>query len=222
MVSQVSQGVVQIGTMDGLGSGFVIDTPAGKAVITNAHVVGKEATVELWVGDVSLGAAQVLGVDEYLDLALIRLRNDQVSSGRLTALGLGNSNSVSTGQDVFVLGYPKGYSGPPTLTRGVVSRSYTVTMSNGEDATVIQTDAAVNSGNSGGPLLDRKGVVMGVIFAREVEGATGIGYATSANDLNRALSDLAAGRKNLKPTPSPTPGPTVSPTGNWGRSRKQH
>ena len=215
MVAGASRGVVQIGSTESWGSGFVLDTSAGKMVVTNAHVVGKDATVELWVDDTSLGSAQVLGVDEYLDLALIRLRTDQVTKGRLTALKPGNSDSVSTGQDVFVLGFPKGYPGPPTLTRGVVSRSYSDTMTNGEDVTVIQTDAAVNSGNSGGPLLDRKGVVLGVIFAREVDGATGIAYATSVNDLTRVLTDLSAGNSTRAPTPSPTPGPALSPTGNW-------
>ena len=214
MIAEASQSVVQIGATDGLGSGFVLDTPAGKAVVTNAHVVGTDATVSLWVDGLSLGEAQALGVDEYLDLALIRLRDDQVSRGRLTALRLGNSDTVGAGQDVFVLGYPQGYSGPPSLARGVVSRSYTETMDNGEDVTVIQTDAAVNAGNSGGPLLDRSGAVMGVIFAREVDGATGIAYATSSNDLRRVLRDLSEGSTRLVPTPSPTPVPTPT-AGGW-------
>ena len=149
MIARASANVLQVVSLDSIGSGFVLDTPAGKAVVTNAHIVGAESTVNLWIDDLDLGSAQVLGVDEYLDLALIRLRDDQVSRGRLTALRLGTSDSVATGQDVFVLGYPKGYTGPPTLTRGVVSRSFAETMSNGYDVTVIQTDAAVNSGNSG-------------------------------------------------------------------------
>ena len=212
--------MVQIASGNGYGSGFVVNTSAGKAVVTNAHVVGRETTVSLWADDLSLGAAEVLGVDEYLDLALIRLRADQVSRGELTSLAFGGSGVVSAGQDVFVLGYPKGYSGPPTLTRGVVSRYYTETLSNGDDATVIQTDAAVNSGNSGGPLLDRAGRVIGVIFAREVDGATGIAYATSSRDLQRVLGALSQRRSKLAPTPSPTPGPAVSPTGNWSEIRK--
>ena len=118
MVSGASSGVVQIGGTEGFGSGFVVDTPSGKAVITNAHVVGRDTTVNLWINDTALGAAQVLGVNEYLDLALIRLRNDQVSRGRLSAFQLGDSGKVMTGQDVFILGYPLGYTGPPTLARG--------------------------------------------------------------------------------------------------------
>ena len=228
MVSKASKGVVQIGSSTGLGSGFVLDTPTGKAVVTNAHVVAQDATVSLWIDSLSLGSAQVLGVDEYLDLALVRLRADQVSQGQLTALRLGNSDKVGAGQDIFIIGYPLGYSGPPSLSRGVVSRSYTETMANGADITVIQTDAAVNSGNSGGPLLDRSGTVMGVIFGGELDGSSGIAYATSSNDLIRVLSSLAEGRKELLPTPTPTPSPTPLPEeqGNdlltWPELKAEH
>ena len=163
--------------------------------------------MSLWVDDLSLGEAQVLGVDEYLDLALIRLRDDQVSRGRLTALRLGNSDTVGAGQDVFVLGYPQGYSGPPSLARGVVSRSYTETMVDGRDVTVIQTDAAVNAGNSGGPLLDRSGAVMGVIFAREADGSAGIALRDVLQRLEKGTRPLGRGPQNAGPDPGADSGP---------------
>ena len=215
MVAMASDSVIQIGGTLGFGSGFVIDTPVGKAVVTNAHVVGRDTTVNLWANDLDLGSAQVLGVNEYYDLALIRLRADQLSRGRLRSLRLADSNRIGTGQDIFALGYPLGYSGPPTLTRGVVSRFYTDTMPNGSDVTTIQTDASVSPGNSGGPLLNRSGTVLGVVFAKETEGSEGIGYAVSANDLKRILPGLAEGTKTWATTPTTTQDSAGTAIGHW-------
>ena len=142
---RVSQGVVQVVTNDGSGSGFI---NAQGDVVTNAHVVGANAAVEVWLHDGRSLNGQVVGIDEYYDLALVRL-----PPGRnLRPLSLGSSARVSAGQDVLAVGFPLG-GDTTTVTRGIVS----AIISSENGTKWIQTDAPVNPGNSGGPLLDRAG-----------------------------------------------------------------
>ena len=174
--------------------------------------MGGDKQVQLWLEDRTPFLGTVVGVDQYLDLAYIRLDGVVANAPRLP---LHDSSGVSAGQEIYVLGYPLGYTGPPSLTRGLVARVYTSTMSNGEPVTVIQTDAAINIGNSGGPVLNRTGGVIGVVFGNEGPDVGGIGYATSANDLKRVINFLGRGGNTLVPaTPSPTPEPNTG-YGKW-------
>lgn len=204
IVEDIDASLVQIGSDDGSGSGFIIHADGG--VITNAHVVGNNAFVTVWTYDGRELRGQVVGLDEYLDLAYIKL----VSRQKFKAVKLGD-DSVA-GQDVVAIGFPLG-NVVPSVTKGIVSMVFT-------DAGMewIQMDAPVNPGNSGGPLLDDNGHVIGIVTARDdwdpVSGRRieGVGFALSVTELRKRLSFLAAGGQYLVPTPMPVPIPTLTPT----------
>ncbi len=167
----------------GLGSGIVI-SPDG-LVLTNSHVVGTSKVIRLRDIEGHVGDAQVLGVDPDTDLAL--LRADGVRDLRYASLG--NSKGLRRGQLVIAIGNPLGFES--TVTAGVVSalgRSIrSVSGRTIED--VIQTDAALNPGNSGGPLVSSHSQVIGINTAI-ISGAQGICFAVASNTAQFVLSEI--------------------------------
>jgi S1-C subfamily serine protease len=167
----------------GLGSGIVI-SPDG-LVLTNSHVVGSSKQIRLRDIEGIVTDARVLGVDPDTDLAL--LRADGVRE--LPYASLGNSRSLRRGQLVVAIGNPLGFES--TVTAGVVSalgRSIrSVTGRTIED--VIQTDAALNPGNSGGPLVSSAAEVVGINTAI-ISGAQGICFAVASNTAQFVLSEI--------------------------------
>jgi serine protease Do len=164
----------------GTGTGFVVN--ADGYLLTCFHVVKGAAKVRVSVGGKSYDAA-VLSTDEKRDLALL-----QIPAKGLTPLPLANSNAVEVGQEVRAFGFPLASALGEDLkvTRGTVAG-----VSMREALKVIQIDAAVNPGNSGGPLVNMAGEVIGItsvkIVASEVEG---IGYAISSNEAKPIIEDL--------------------------------
>ncbi|MBI1779294.1 MAG: trypsin-like peptidase domain-containing protein [Proteobacteria bacterium] len=154
----------------GAGSGFVI-TPDGYA-ITNSHVVHGAEIIEAMLGDGNIGVAELIGDDPETDIALIRLGE----GNRLTPAPLGSSGPLRVGQLVVAIGNPLGLQA--TVTAGVVSavRRTLRSSTGGLIEDVIQTDAALNPGNSGGALVDSRGHVVGVNTAI-IAGAQGICFA---------------------------------------------
>ena len=208
IVENIDASLVQIGatgaTGVGWGSGFIVHADGG--IITNAHVVGNNAWVEVWMPDGRTLQGQVVGLDEYLDLAYIKIASRQ----KVQAVRLGQGPAV--GQDVLAIGFPLG-NVSPSVTKGIVSIVFTYA-----DVEWIQMDASVNPGNSGGPLLDSRGRVIGIVTSgvnvdpdtgRSVEG---MGFALSVTALKDRLNFLAAGGQELLPIPTPLPAPTPSPT----------
>ena len=200
MVSDVSGGVVQILTRSGTGSGFIID--ADGLVVTNAHVVQGFDTVDVRLPDGQTHQGEVLYVDRVTDLALLDLR----ASRDFEPVTLGDSDAIAVGEDVIAIGYPLGdvkiLLGSPTITRGIVSAKRV------SDAGVklLQTDAAINPGSSGGPLFDRDGRVVGVNTSKLSESGDGrpvegIGMAVAINEVRDGLDILARGGGGLTPTP---------------------
>src|SRR5580692_5899497 len=167
----------------GLGSGIVI-SPDG-LVLTNNHVVGSSKHIRLRDTEGIVTDARVLGVDPDTDLAL--LRADGVRDLRYASLG--NSRNLRRGQLVVAIGNPLGFES--TVTAGVVSalgRSIrSVSGRTIED--VIQTDAALNPGNSGGPLVSSAGEVIGINTAI-ISGAQGICFAVASNTAQFVLSEI--------------------------------
>jgi len=167
----------------GLGSGIVI-SPDG-LVLTNSHVVGSSREIRLRDIEGHVGDAQVLGVDPDTDLALLRANGVR----DLRYASLGNSKTLRRGQLVIAIGNPLGFES--TVTAGVVSalgRSIrSVSGRTIED--VIQTDAALNPGNSGGPLVSSKAEVIGINTAI-INGAQGICFAVASNTAQFVLSEI--------------------------------
>ncbi|CUU20679.1 trypsin-like peptidase domain-containing protein [Bradyrhizobium barranii] len=167
----------------GLGSGIVI-SPDG-LVLTNSHVVGSSREIRLRDVEGNVGEAPVLGVDPDTDLALLRANGVR----DLPYAALGNSKTLRRGQLVIAIGNPLGFES--TVTAGVVSalgRSIrSVSGRTIED--VIQTDAALNPGNSGGPLVSSNAEVIGINTAI-INGAQGICFAVASNTAQFVLSEI--------------------------------
>jgi S1-C subfamily serine protease len=173
--------------VEGAGSGFLIDTDGH--MLTNYHVVQGAQTIEVTLGDQSRYKAKLIGADTRNDIALIQI---DAKGHKLTALPLGDSRNLLVGQRALAIGNPFGFQS--TLTTGVIS-SLGRTVQTGESTFIdeaIQTDAAINRGNSGGPLLNSHGEVIGInsaIFAPTGTTA-GIGFAIPINAAKRVAEDL--------------------------------
>jgi S1-C subfamily serine protease len=173
--------------VEGAGSGFVIDT-AGH-ILTNYHVVEGAQTIEVTLGDQSHFKAKYVGADTRNDIALIKI---DPGTHKLTPLPLGDSRNLLVGQRVLAIGNPFGFQS--TLTTGVVS-SLGRTVQTSDTTYIdeaIQTDAAINRGNSGGPLLNSRGEVIGINSAIYAPTGTtaGIGFAIPINTARRVANDL--------------------------------
>jgi S1-C subfamily serine protease len=190
VVDRVGPAVVRVetggdrkaGRRAGLGSGVVI-SPDG-LVLTNSHVVGGAREMRLAVPDGRAVEARVLGDDPDTDLALLR-----AASGSLAFAPLGDSKRLRRGQIAVAIGNPLGFES--TVTAGVVSAlGRSLRAGNGrliDD--VVQTDAALNPGNSGGPLVSSAGEVIGINTAI-IAGAQGICFAVASNTASFVVSEI--------------------------------
>ena len=173
--------------VEGAGSGFVID--AKGYILTNFHVVQGAQTIEVVLGDQSRHAAKFIGADQRNDVALIKI---EPGAKPLAVLPLGDSAALQVGQKVLAIGNPFGFQS--TLTTGVVS-ALGRTVQTGQNTLIdeaIQTDAAINRGNSGGPLINTHGEVIGINSAIYTPSGTtaGIGFAIPVNTAKRIAHDL--------------------------------
>lgn len=172
-----------------LGSGFVIDK-AG-LVVTNYHVVGEAESVYVSFSNSDAMRAEIVGRDAATDVALLKV---VASSRALKPLRLGDSDDVQVGDQVAAIGNPLGYE--RSITLGIVSALHRSLTSPGGTPIdrVIQTDAVLNRGNSGGPLLNAQGEVIGVSSAiatgDTASGNTGIGFAIPINTVRDVVAQL--------------------------------
>lgn len=170
---------------EAMGSGFIVDDSG--VVITNNHVVDGAATVRVKLSDGSIRQARVLGRDEKTDLAVLRIEG----GGNFKPVQWGNSDKVRVGESVFAMGSPFGLGN--SVTAGIVSaRGREIGAGPYDD--FLQVDAAINSGNSGGPLFDSSGRVIGVntaIFSPS-GGNVGIGFAIPAQMARNVATQIAA------------------------------
>jgi len=173
--------------VEGAGSGFLID-PRGY-ILTNFHVVAGAQSIEVILGDKSRYPAKFVGADQRNDVALLKI---EAKGKQLASLPLGDSSTLQVGQKVLAIGNPFGFQS--TLTTGVVSalgRTVQTSDTTFIDA-AIQTDASINRGNSGGPLIDTHGDVIGINSAIYTPSGTaaGIGFAIPINTAKLIANDL--------------------------------
>jgi S1-C subfamily serine protease len=174
------------------GSGFIVDQEG--TVVTAAHVVDEASAVKVILQDGTVRSAEVLGVDDATDVAVIRFDPEGIE---LQPLELGDSSSLKVGAAVAAIGAPFEYAW--SFSTGIVSGlDRTIEAPNGFTVShAIQTDAAVNPGNSGGPLLDSGGDVIGVVDQIATDGSadqsSGVGFAVPSDLVASELEALEAG-----------------------------
>ncbi len=177
-------------TQRALGSGFVIDKTG--LIVTNYHVIRGAESVEVGFSSNDNMKARIVGGDPSTDTALLKVN---ANARALTPIGLGDSDSIQVGDDVLAIGNPFGLA--RSATRGIVSAvQRPLQAPNGMTIDhVIQTDAQINHGNSGGPLLNAQGEVIGVNSAIETgdtgaQGNVGIGFAIPINTVRDVVAQL--------------------------------
>ncbi len=165
-----------------LGSGFIIDQKG--IVVTNNHVIQDADDIIVRVNGDQEFKAKVLGADPLMDIAVLQLETDE----KFKPVGFGDSDKARIGDWVLAIGNPFGLGG--TVTAGIISaRNRSIGLSRYED--FIQTDASINSGNSGGPLFDMEGNVIGIntaILGRN--GSIGIGFSIPSNSAQQVIKQL--------------------------------
>jgi S1-C subfamily serine protease len=171
----------------GVGSGFVFDKKGH--IITNAHVIKNANKVVVTFLDGRSYNAEVIGSDEYTDLAVIKVNADLVL---LNPLSIGDSSNLKVGERIAAIGNPFGLSG--SMTSGIVSQLGRLLPSGSgyQIPDVIQTDAAINPGNSGGPLLNMRGEIVGINTA--IQSATGeftgVGFAIPSQTVAKIIPTI--------------------------------
>jgi putative serine protease PepD len=185
------------GQGEATGTGFVVD--ADGLIVTNQHVVDGADAISVKLGDGTARRATLVGQDRSTDLALLRI---DTGGAKLTPLKLADSSKVQIGDATYAIGNPFGLE--DTLTTGVISATQRhITAPDGFSISgVLQTDAALNPGNSGGPLLNSEGEVIGVnsqIESSSSGGASsegsnvGIGFAIPSNTVRKVIDQLQEG-----------------------------
>lgn len=210
ILESARESVVRIETDQGnSGSGLIFQMGhpiAGEGerglVITNLHVVKGADDIAITVDDSNTYPAVILGVDSFHDLAVL-----EICCGQFQSLDIEPDIEVNDGDQVFAMGYPLGISGKASVTEGIVSA---IRYEQGN--WYVQTDASINPGSSGGPLLSRSGQVLGLntfkIGTTDSNGQIeGMGFALSEKTLNQRLSDLTSGYVPVTPKPTSIPRP---------------
>ena len=173
----------QTQTVRSLGSGVIVSREGH--IITNNHVIAGMDTIEVQLTDGRVEPAKLIGTDEQTDIAILKINADKIEP-----LPLGDSDQVRAGQLVFAIGNPFGLQ--ETVTQGIISAKGRAMADSSVE--FLQTDAAVNEGNSGGPLLNVRGEVIGInsaIYSKSQDaGWLGISFAIPSNVARRALESV--------------------------------
>ncbi|MBL0045383.1 MAG: trypsin-like peptidase domain-containing protein [Flavobacteriales bacterium] len=177
MLASLVKAVVTVKTKEGHGSGFLIASDG--YIITNAHVVGDQSKVSIKFNQGFTLDGQVVKVNRDFDLALIKTPGSD-----LPALTLGDDAQLLIGEELFAIGTPLDEQLGQTVTRGIMSGKREF-----EGRTFLQTDVSINRGNSGGPLIDEEGKVVGVATLKVQEtGVQGIGVAVPVGKMLEMLN----------------------------------
>lgn len=193
IIKKVKPATVYIETSDSAGSGMIIDSTG--YILTNAHVVTGASVAKIKLSDSRVFSASVVGRDENVDLAVLK-----ISGSDFPKVTLGNSDEVAQGDEVFTLGYPFGLEGDVSFKEGTISRK----ISDGT-TTYLETSAEIHPGNSGGPLVNKYGEVIGIntaAFGKSIQGiAVGetIKLAIPINTTIKLIPELKMGRNIVLP-----------------------
>lgn len=201
IISKVKPAVVYIETKKASGSGMIIETSGSfSLILTNAHVVKGYDMASITLSNGGTYSGAVLGRDEINDLAIVT-----VNAGNLPAVSLGDSDTLKQGDNVYALGYPFGLKGDAVFTAGLVSRASI----NTDDGNLIQTSIEIHPGNSGGPLINQYGQVVGINAAsytdstvRGVQLGETIKFAVPINLAKSELGSLKKGQNTISKTPA--------------------
>ena len=186
------------------GSGVIYKKNGGSAyIVTNNHVVSGSNALKVIMSNGKEVSAKIVGTDSTTDLAVLRISAANVK----TVASFGNSNDIAAGQDVLAIGSPMGSEYANTVTKGIISaKNRTIRAKSGAAATsVIQTDAAINSGNSGGPLINMAGQVIGINSMKLVSDTNGsnvegMGFSIPSNEVVRIINQLVKNGKITRPS----------------------
>ena len=212
MIKQVRPAVVRVSHADGSGTGFMFETEGRNAyVMTNEHVIDQAGRITVTVNDSTQYNAMLVGQDAIRDLAVLR-----ICCGSFSTLSFGNEADLEPGTEVVNIGYALGLAGEATVTTGIISA---VRYDSSRSRWVVQTDAATNPGNSGGPMLSKAGKILGVNTykidtAQSGRDAEALGFAVSVRTVQDRLPRLKQGGSSPTPTPAPRPSPTPSSGGS--------
>lgn len=178
-INEVNDAIITIKTENGHGSGFIIN-PDGYA-ITSYHVIANNNIIEAMLRGGKPIVAQVIRTNPDKDLALIKLRGEEYNY-----LPFGEINNVKVGTEVYAVGTPLSIGLSHSLSKGILSG---IRERKDFDVTLFQTDASVNPGNSGGPLINMDGEVIGIVALKiAVPGIEGLGFAISIEDAKKYLN----------------------------------
>ncbi len=172
---------------EGLGSGIVVSKKGTRYyILTNKHVIGEAENVSVIIYDGSVLNAELAGIDERKDLALICIDTDK----RIPVIKWGDSDTLKVGEWVMAIGSPYGYSS--SVTAGIVSAVGRKNSNGGNISDFIQTDASINHGNSGGALVNLKGELIGINswITTPTGGSIGLGFALPSNNAEKTVSDI--------------------------------
>lgn len=183
------------GTGESVGTGVVVSSDG--EILTNAHVVDGATEVRVrFAGDTEPTAAKIVAADAANDLALLHVDTD----ADLTPVTFADPDDIRVGDEVMAIGYALDLDGDPTVTTGIVSaQNRTMPADDGALDGLIQTDAAISSGNSGGPLVNAVGEVVGIntaVIRGDAElAATNVGFAIGSAEVQRVLEQLRSGEE---------------------------
>ena len=173
------------------GSGVIIDN--GGLVITNFHVIEDAQEVTVTLGSGEEIPAEIVGKDAFTDLAVLKINKEDndLGSGDLKEAAFADSGILRVGEPGIAIGNPLGLDFQQTVTLGVISATERQVPIEGQNFTFIQTDAAINAGNSGGPLVNIRGEVIGINTAKiSLPGVEGMGFAIPSNMARDIAADL--------------------------------
>ncbi len=183
------------------GSGFVYKTDDKNGyILTNYHVIEGGSKFVVTFTDGEEVEAKLINGDEYYDIAILSINKDSVKK----VATLGDSNSLELGDTVFTVGAPLGKEYMGTITKGIISginRMVNVELTSGDYLMeVIQTDASINSGNSGGPICNIKGEVVGITSSKLIgSGVEGMGFAIPIDAVNSIIGNIENGENISRP-----------------------